>query len=115
MLDVIRDEGLQHNARCVGGEMLAGLRSLANRHEAVGNVRGAGLFLGVDLVTDRATKQPDGALAVRVVNRLREKRVLISASGAEGNVLKIRPPLPFTSADAAEFLAALDETLTEQP
>ena len=113
VLDVIRDEGLQTNALKVGREMLDGVKKLAERYEAIGDVRGAGLFVGADLVTGRTSKRPDGMLAAKIVNRLREKRVLISASGAQGNVLKIRPPLPFTSADNAEFLQLFGETLAE--
>ena len=95
VLDVIRDEGLQENALKVGGEMLKGIEALAQKY------------------ADRQTKEPDGALGLKVVNRLREKRVLISASGPRGNVLKIRPPLPFTSENNRQFLQLLDETLSE--
>lgn len=113
VLDVIRDEGLQENSRKVGGEMVQGIRALAQKYPAIGDVRGAGLFVGVDFVTDSTTKEPDAALGLKVVNRLREKRVLISASGIRGNVLKIRPPLPFTSENNRQFLHLLDETLSE--
>ncbi|WP_083747317.1 aspartate aminotransferase family protein [Teichococcus deserti] len=113
VLDVIRDEKLQENSRIVGRAMLDGIQAMAEKHAAIGDVRGAGLFVGVDFVKDRATREPDAALGLRVVNRLREKRVLISASGKEGNVLKIRPPLPFSLADNDRFLGLLAETLAE--
>lgn len=113
VLDVIRDEKLQENSLKVGGEMLEGIRALSPKYPSIGDVRGAGLFVGVDFVMDRATKEPDAALGLRVVNKLREKRVLISASGKEGNVLKIRPPLPFTSEHNRQFLSLLDEALAE--
>lgn len=113
VLDVIRDEGLQENSRKVGQEMIDGIRALANKHQAIGDVRGAGLFVGVEFVKDRRGKEPDGALGLKVVNRLREKRVLISASGVKGNILKIRPPLPFSSENNRQFLHLLDEALTE--
>jgi 4-aminobutyrate aminotransferase-like enzyme len=106
VLDVIRDEGLQENALRVGEHMQAGLRKIAQSDERIGDVRGAGLFIGVDFVHDRASKEPDEATGLAMVNRLRERRVLISASGPLGHVLKIRPPLPFTVADADQFLEA---------
>jgi 4-aminobutyrate aminotransferase-like enzyme len=77
-------------------------------------VRGAGLFVGVELVRDRATREPDGALTGRLVNGLRERRVLISASGPHANVLKIRPPLVFGRQHADLFLEALDAVLADK-
>ncbi|WP_405846721.1 aspartate aminotransferase family protein [Streptomyces sp. NBC_01518] len=109
--DVIRDENLLDNARTVGEVIRAGLAELGERHEAIGDVRGAGLYLGVELVGDRDTKSPDPALATAVVNGLRERRVLISATGADGNVLKIRPPLVFDTKDADRLLSALAAVL----
>jgi len=106
VLDVIRDEGLQENARVVGDYMQAGLREIAEKDERIGEVRGAGLFIGVDFVRDHHTKEPDEETGLAMVNRLRERRVLISASGPLGHVLKIRPPLPFKKEDADEFLNA---------
>jgi 4-aminobutyrate aminotransferase-like enzyme len=113
VLDIIRDESLQANSLKVGGEMLAGIQEMARQYPQIGDVRGAGLFVGVDFVKDPVTKEPDAAMGLRVVNRLREKRVLISASGVDGNVLKIRPPLPFTSEHNKQFLTLLGETLAE--
>src|SRR5690606_26731720 len=111
VLDVIEKEGLLDNARRVGAHLKAGPDSLAPRHEVIGEVRGAGLFVGVELVRDRASRAPAGDLAARLVNGLRERRILISAAGPAGNVLKIRPPLVFSEADADLFLAAVDEVL----
>ena len=113
VLDVIEGEGLAENAASVGAYLLEGLRALAGRHRAIGDVRGAGLFLGVELVSDRARKTPDAALAARVVNGLRNRRVLISATGPDANILKLRPPLVFSRANADLFLDRLDATLTE--
>ncbi len=110
VLDVIERQDLIANAATVGGYLRSGLEGLARRHVAIGDVRGAGLFLGVDLVTDRTTRAPARALAQRVVNALRARRVLISASGEGGNVLKLRPPLIFTRENADFFLAALDDS-----
>jgi len=111
VLEVIRDEGLMENAARSGAHLLAGLRALAGRHPLVGDVRGAGLFIGVELVADRATRAPATAEAARVVNALRERGVLISATGPHGNVLKIRPPLPFTVRHGDILLEALDAVL----
>jgi 4-aminobutyrate aminotransferase-like enzyme len=113
-LDVIRDERLVENARDVGATLRAGLRELQQRHpEVIGDVRGRGLYAGVEIVSDPATKTPDGPRAAAIVNALRRRRVLISATGRPGNTLKIRPPLVFSQRDAATFLEALDATLDE--
>lgn len=113
VLDIIRDERLIEHSATVGAYLRAGLSRIAATDARLGDVRGAGLFIGAELVTDPVSKQPDGPLALKVVNRLREKHVLISAAGPFGNVLKIRPPLPFTTAHADLFLDRLDETLRE--
>lgn len=111
VLEVIEGEHLKDNARIVGGYFRAGLDDLATRHPCIGDVRGAGLFLGVDLVTDRPTMTPDAARTARVVNGLREARILISATGPQANTLKIRPPLIFSKANVDTFLAGLDRVL----
>jgi 4-aminobutyrate aminotransferase-like enzyme len=111
VLHVIRDERLVDNAARSGAHLLAGLRALADRHPAIGDVRGAGLFIGVELVEDRATKAPAAAGAARVVNALRDRGVLVSATGPGANVLKIRPPLPFTVQHGDLLLEALDAVL----
>jgi 4-aminobutyrate aminotransferase-like enzyme len=113
VLDVIETEGLIENARLVGAHLREGLSMIAERHAMIGDVRGSGLFVGVELVADRATKTPATEATARLVNGLREKRVLISASGPAANVLKIRPPLVFTRAHAELFLTAMDEVLRE--
>jgi 4-aminobutyrate aminotransferase-like enzyme len=111
VLDVIENEALIENARAVGAYLRDGLRGLANMHEIIGDIRGAGLFIGVELVTDRATKNPATAATAKLVNGLREKRILISAAGPHANVLKIRPPLVFSRDNADLFLAAIDDVL----
>ncbi|WP_026870090.1 aspartate aminotransferase family protein [Inquilinus limosus] len=114
VLDVIEEEGLIANARDTGAFLQEALRALANRHAAIGDVRGAGLFVGVELVRDRATREPDGTLAARVVNGLRRRRVLVSSCGRHGNVLKLRPPLVFGREHAEMLVDALDRTLHDQ-
>lgn len=111
VLDAIEGEGLIANAKRVGDQLMQGFVDLAKRYDAIGDVRGAGLFIGVELVSNRTEKTPDAALATHVVNALREKRILISASGPHANVLKIRPPLPFSSSNADQLLSALDDIL----
>nr|WP_284452414.1 aminotransferase class III-fold pyridoxal phosphate-dependent enzyme [Mesorhizobium sp. WSM4875] len=113
VLDVIKDEQLMENCTRVGAYMLDGMKKLQERHASIGDVRGAGLFLGMEFVKDRESKEPDAQRSLRVVNSLREKRILISACGQTGNVLKIRPPLPFTASHADIFLDRLSETLDE--
>jgi 4-aminobutyrate aminotransferase-like enzyme/Ser/Thr protein kinase RdoA (MazF antagonist) len=113
VLDVLRDEGLQENARQVGERLMAGLRRLQDRHPLIGDVRGSGLYLGVDLVRDRETREPAGAQADYVVNRLRERGILTGTDGPGHNVLKLRPPLCFRPGDADLFVSTLDDVLAE--
>jgi 4-aminobutyrate aminotransferase-like enzyme len=113
VLDVIQDENLLANSHAVGRYLRDGITSIAATHEPIGDVRGAGLYIGVELVTDRATKAPDLAAATATVNGLRQRGVLISATGEHGNILKIRPPLVFTTADADHLLEALAATLDD--
>ena len=111
VLDVIRDEGLQENARDTGGYLLAGLRDLAGRHPLIGDVRGRGLFLGIELVRDRDTREPAAAEASSLVDRLKDAGVLLSTDGPLHNVIKIKPPLVFSRADADVLLALLARNL----
>src|SRR6201996_9227620 len=114
-LDVIRDEDLLARSGRVGAFLRAELTGLAARYPVIGDVRGSGLYLGVELVRDAGTKEPDPAASTAVVNGLRQRRVLISATGEHGNVLKIRPPLVFAEADATRLLTELDAVLASQP
>jgi 4-aminobutyrate aminotransferase-like enzyme len=111
VLDIIQRDHLQENAREVGGVLRQGLEALAAKYPAIADVRGAGLFIGVEIVADRAQKTPDAARTSRIVNGMRERGVLISASGPAANVLKIRPPLVFSAANAAQLLKTLDLVL----
>lgn len=113
VLDIIRDEQLQDNSKKMGEYILKGLRESTSGHPGVGDVRGSGLYLAVEFVKDKETKEPDGEFALRLVNALRENRVLISATGPAGNSLKIRPPLPFTRANSDEFLDIFNRTLEQ--
>jgi 4-aminobutyrate aminotransferase-like enzyme len=111
VLDVVQEEHLQEHAREAGDALLDALRALAARHPLVGDVRGSGLFLGVELVKDRDTREPATAEASAVVNRLRERGILLGTDGPFANVLKIRPPMPFTRENGAHLAATLDEVL----
>jgi 4-aminobutyrate aminotransferase-like enzyme len=113
VLDVIAAEGLQEHARVTGERLLAGLRQIAERHEPIGDVRGAGLFVGFELVRDRTTRDPDADLASELVNRAAERGVLLSTDGLEHNVIKIKPPLVFADADADHLVEAVDTILGE--
>jgi 4-aminobutyrate aminotransferase-like enzyme len=115
VLDVLRDEQLQERARHTGDYLLAELRQLANRHRIIGDVRGSGLFLGVELVRSRETLEPAGAEAGAVANVMREHGVLLGTDGPFHNVVKIRPPMPFGTADADLLLEAFDDALRELP
>jgi 4-aminobutyrate aminotransferase-like enzyme len=113
VLDVLREDALQEHARTVGEGMLAGLRALMERHALIGDVRGSGLFVGVELVRDRDTLEPAGAEASYIANRMREEGILLGTDGPHHNVVKIRPPMPFTDSDADRLLATFDDVLSE--
>jgi 4-aminobutyrate aminotransferase-like enzyme len=113
VLDVIADEGLQEHARVTGDGLLAGLRGLQERHEPIGDVRGMGLFVGFELVRERATREPDASLATELVNRAATRGVLLSTDGPDHNVIKIKPPLVFSDADADRLVETVDEVLAE--
>jgi 4-aminobutyrate aminotransferase-like enzyme len=113
VLTIVDEEGLQANAEAMGDEMLAGLRALQQRHPIIGDVRGMGLFLGVELVRDRETLEPATEVASTIANRLRDHRILIGTEGPHDNILKIRPPLTFGHGDAEMLLDRLDRILGE--
>ncbi len=114
-LDVTLDEGLQQHALQVGAELLSGFRALAEQHEVVGDVRGSGLFLGVELVKDRLTREPAPDEASFVVARLREQQVLVGTDGPHHNVIKVRGPMCLGSADVESIVRALAGALREMP
>ena len=111
VLDVLRDEGLMENASTVGTYFRAGLREISNRFPAIGDVRGAGLFTGVEFSMPE-TRQPDTEMATYVINAMKEEGVLIGAAGQHANTLKVRPPLCFTREHADIFIAAMEKVLS---
>ncbi|WP_374644375.1 aspartate aminotransferase family protein [Tabrizicola sp.] len=112
VLEAIQSEGLVENARKTGRYLKDGIKALASLHPCIGDLRGAGLFLGVEIVSDRVAKTPDAAMTTRIVNGLRDQRVLISACAKAANVLKIRPPLIFTREQADILVERLDRVLS---
>lgn len=113
VLAVMEREGLRERARETGAYLTDRLRDLGGRHPAVGDVRGTGLFLGVELVEDRDTRAPAGRVAAYVANRMRDAGVLVSTDGPHHNVLKIKPPLCFDRRDADQLAATMDRVLGE--
>lgn len=113
VLRIVREERLMEHAAAVGDRLLTGLRRLAARYPLIGDVRGSGFFLGVELVKDSRTLEPAAGEADFVVNRLRELGILIGTDGPYHNVLKIRPPMPFSAENADQLLAALDRIFSE--
>lgn len=111
VLGVIRDERLIANAAVVGSYLRAGLDELRQRHDCIGDVRGRGLFLGVDLVRDRSSREPATQRARAVIEAAVARGVLLSADGPGANVLKIKPPIVLTRQAADRALRALDEAL----
>lgn len=111
VLDAMRDEGLQENAREVGTHLKARLEALAEKHDLVGPIHGHGLYLGVELVRNRETLEPAAAEADAVCERLRELGVVVLTTSERKNVLKVKPPLCLTRDSADFFVDALDEVL----
>ncbi|MBP8182985.1 MAG: aspartate aminotransferase family protein [Rhodoferax sp.] len=113
VLETIEREKLVPHAAKVGKLLLDGIAALTAKHEAIGDVRGAGLFVGVELVSNRTTRAADRSLTSQVVNLMRDKGVLLSACAQGHNVLKIRPPIVLSAEQASMVIQALDESLTE--
>ncbi len=111
VLDEIQERGLLDASERVGRQLLQGIADLTVHDERIGQVRGSGLFLAVEVVLDREGLEPDPRTAAAFVNALRRRRILISASGSQANVLKVRPPLVFTSAHVDRFLEELAAVL----
>ncbi len=113
VLDAMESEGLQENARVVGGRLADGFRALAERHALIGPIHGEGLYLGVELVRDRDTMEPATAEAAAICERMKELGVIVLTTSERSNVLKVKPPLCLTADSADVVVAALDRVLTE--
>ena len=108
VLQVIDEDGIQANATRIGGKLKAGFEVLAQKHDLIGDVRGLGLMLGIELVKDRGTKEPAKEACMRVFETCRDIGILIGKGGLHGNVLRIKPPMCLTEADADFMLDVLD-------
>ena len=113
VLEVIEEENLLANAAEVGEFVLQGFLDLQSRYDIIGDVRGSGLFFGIELVSDRNEKTPHGSEAKRISNRMRDKGVLMSYIGEHDNVLKLRPPLCFSKENAELMLTVLNDVMSE--
>ncbi len=111
VLGAVLEEELQSRAKKVGVQMLEGLRELMIRHEVIGDVRGSGMFLGVELVKDGTTREPATVEAEKIVNQMRDEGILLGTDGPFHNVLKIRPPMPFNQSDGDRLLTVLEQIL----
>jgi 4-aminobutyrate aminotransferase-like enzyme len=113
VLDVIEKEGLQENACRVGARLLSGLKELMDKYPLIGDVRGLGLYVGIELVTDRQTLAPATQHAAYIINRMKDYGILISIDGPLNNVLKLKPPMVFSERNADEVVRVLDKVLEE--
>ena len=111
VLDVIKQEGLQEHAHETGGFLLKNIGELAKRHGKIGAVRGVGLFAGIEINEEDGVPSP--VLANRIVEALRQRRILVGTDGPHNNVIKIKPPLPVATQDIARFVLELDDILTK--
>jgi alanine-glyoxylate transaminase/(R)-3-amino-2-methylpropionate-pyruvate transaminase len=112
VLDIIDEENIQERARVLGARLKSGLQRLQRSHRIVGDVRGMGLMLGVELVRDRATKEPAKGEAADVLEATREMGLLIGKGGLDGNVLRIKPPMCITEADVDFALDVFDQVFS---
>ena len=113
VIDVLQKDNLQANALRVGNQLLDGLKSFVGKYDMVADARGAGLFLGLELVRDLSTLEPAPAEASFISNRMRDHRILLGTDGPYHNVVKIRPPMPFNESDAEFLLETMEKILRE--
>ncbi|KOF17808.1 hypothetical protein AC244_15605 [Ensifer adhaerens] len=113
VLDVIEGQDLRGNALSIGNYLISSFKAMQARYEVIGDVRGMGLFLGIELVSDRKTKAPATEFARAVSNGARQRGVLMGTEGPHDNVLKMRPPMIFSKRDADHLLAVLEETFAD--
>lgn len=113
VLKVIKDEGLQENSRAMGQKLLAELKKLQDKFDIIGDVRGKGLMMGIELVKDRKTKEPAREETARVFEKTREKGLIMSKSGTYRNVLRMLPPMCIQKDDIEFFSQAFHESFAE--
>ena len=113
VLAELKEKDLMTNAETVGSYAHDRMTALATKHEVIGDVRGSGLIFGAEMVTDRTTKEPASAFTDRVINKMRNRGVLLSKLGRHKNTLKIRPPMPFSKKNTNQLFDMLDEVLSD--
>lgn len=112
-MEVIEKEGLQKHAARVGSYLLNELIKLSRRRTIIGDVRGVGLFIGIELVRDRELRTPATVEAKHVVSRMKDEKILVSSDGPDNNILKLKPPMVFSIENADHFVQTLDYILQE--
>ena len=113
VLKVIEEEGLQENAQKTGSYLIQLLEDLKKKHAIIGDVRGRGLFIGIELVRDEISKEPADIESKQLINKIKDKGVLLSVDGPFNNVIKIKPPLVFNQENAKFLVEKLSKTLEE--
>lgn len=113
VFDTIVKDNLREKALVVGEYLLDCCQLLAKKHKVIGDVRGAGLFVGIELVKDREQRTPATEAAKYVVSRMKEEHILLSADGPDVNVIKLKPPMVFTKENVDEFVSTFDRVLKE--
>ena len=113
VLDIIKEEDLQKNAYETGTYLLTGLKDLKDKHNIIGDIRGCGLFIGIELIKNYENMLPAAHEAELVVNQMKQKGVLISSDGPDHNVLKIKPPLVFNKNNADYLLESLEAVMVD--
>ena len=113
VLRAIDEDGLQHNSLEVGAHLRARLAALQAKHDLIGDVRGKGLMVGVELVKDRATKEPAVAETAAVFERCKDLGVLLGKGGLHGSVFRIKPPMCITKPDVDFLVEVMDQAMQE--
>ena len=114
VLKVIEEEELQKNAFRVGNELKTLLNEVKSVHDIIGDVRGKGLFLGIEIIRDLETLEPDKQVTHRIVNEMRNRKILLSSDGPDHNVIKVKPPMVFNSSNALFLVETLDKVLSKR-
>ena len=114
VLKIIEEEELQKNAFRVGNELKTLLNELKSVHDIIGDVRGKGLFLGIEIIRDLETLEPDKQVTHKIVNEMRNRKILLSSDGPDHNVIKVKPPMVFNSSNALFLVETLDKVLSKR-
>ena len=114
VLKIIEEEELQKNAFRVGNELKTLLNELKSVHDIIGDVRGKGLFVGIEIIRDLETLEPDKQVTHKIVNEMRKRKILLSSDGPDHNVIKVKPPMVFNSSNALFLVETLDKVLSKK-